>query len=174
MAQMPQKVIDFFKATLGEERWDQVKDNTEALTKALEAAGVEYKSLQDVESGEATTEKPGETKAKETKAEEVPAAVTDAFAQAKKDFEALQAKVEPLLGLPKAIEELTAKVTDLAKSDAEKIKALAQEETPRSALWRASTAEETKVSQKEAKKLGEGPKVPEVVQEMAARAAGGA
>jgi len=175
MAQLPEKVVNFFKEALGEERWEQVKDNTEALTKALEAAGVEYKLEEEVDP---TQEKPVKGKDGEPAVKvdvELPDAVTVAFAQASKDFEALEAKVEPLLGIPKAIEELTAKVEDLAKSDAEKIKAMAQEETPRVALWRASQADETKLTAEKEKELGEGPTgPPQVVREIADRVASGA
>lgn len=166
---MPDAVVQMVKDALGEDMYKELKGNTEAITKALEAAGIDFKSLTEEEPPDPEAEK----KEEETKDVTIPAEVEAAFAEAKKDFDALAAKVEPLVGLPKAIEELTAKVEALAKSDAEKIKALAEEETPRAALWRASQAEETKVSEEEADVLGE-PKVSKVVQQIAARIAGGA
>jgi len=105
---------------------------------------------------------------------EIPVEVEAAFADARKDFDALKVEVtEGIAGIAKSVEELTDKVEALDKSDAEKIAALAKDETPRAALWRASQAEETKVDDKKAEELG-GPTVPKVVEEIAARIAGGA
>jgi hypothetical protein len=165
------KTVAHFKKVLGEERYKELEGNTEALSKALEAIGVDFKGL------EPKGEEP--KKAEEPKVAPAPATATDevkpAFAAAQKDFDALGQRVkaseEKLGGIEKALADLTAKVDALAKTDGAKIAQKAKEETPRAALWQASQAEETKVSAEEAKKAG-GPKVPEVVQQIAAKVGG--
>ena len=172
---MPPEVVQMVKDALGEDVFEEVKADSEALTKALEAAGIDFKSLEGLEPKEGK-EKPAETKDEDTdegaaKVEEVNAA----FTKVEADIKGLESKVEALEGLPKAIEELTAKVDDLAKSDAEKIATKLQEETPRSVAYRASQDPETILDTKKEKEL-EGPKdgPPEVVKEIAARVASGA
>jgi len=172
---LPQQVLDFFKEMVGEEDYDKIKGNTEAITKALEEAGIDWKGMVEAEPA-AGEEKPTKTKDEEpaVKVEiEIPEDVKAAFALASKESDALEVKVKALEGLPKAIEELTAKVDDLAKSDAEKIAEKAKDETPKGVLWRASQDSETIVTKEKEQEL-EGPKgPPKAVQQMAERIASG-
>jgi len=173
---MPPEVVQMVKDALGEDVFEEVKADSEALTKALEAAGIDFKSLEGLEPAEGK-EKPAEKKEDEpaVKVEiEIPQDVKAAFELASKEIDALEVRLKALEGLPKTIEELTAKVDDLAKSDAEKIAAKVQDETPKGALWRASQDPSTIVTKEKEKEL-EGPKgPPKAVQEMAERIASGA
>lgn len=157
MGQMPEKIVNFFKEALGEERWEQVKGNTEALTKALEAAGVEFKSLEP----KVATETPSApTPTEEAKA---------TLAKIEDDVKALDAgfatKVD---GIEKAIAELTTKVDSLAKTQEEKVKEQIQQETPRLTLFRASQSAETVVDKTKADKLV-GPQLPKAVEQIAGK-----
>lgn len=166
---MSPAVEKLVKDALGEDMYNQVKGDTEGLTKALEKAGVDFKAL------EASEPMKVEEPAVKVVAE-VPADVKAAFAQASKDFTALQTKVEGDIAgikadIKKSIDELTAKVTALAQTDAEKIAQKVKEETPRNVLWRASQDEATKVTKEQENKIT-GPATPKAVQEMAARVGG--
>ena len=166
---MSPEVEKLVKDALGEDIFNQVKGDTEGLTKALEAAGVDFKALEAAE--------PAKVEEPAVKVEiEIPAEVKAAFDQASKDFTALQTKVDGDIAgikadIKKSIDELTAKVTALAKTDAEKIAMKAKEETPRNVLWRASQAEATKVTKEQEGKITP-PATPKAVQEMAARVGG--
>jgi len=172
---MPPEVIQMVKDALGEDVFEEVKADSEALTKALEAAGIDFKGWEGLEPEEGK-ETPAKKKDEEpaVKVEiEIPEDVKAAFALASKEIDALEVRLKALEGLPKAIEELTAKVDDLAKSDAEKIAEKAKDETPKGVLWRASQDPETIVTKEKEKEL-EGPKgPPKAVQEMAERIASG-
>jgi hypothetical protein len=164
---MSPEVEKLVKDALGEDIFNQVKGDTEGLTKALEAAGVDFKAL-----GAAEPVKAKETVATVVNVAEVPADVKAAFAQASKDFTDLQTKVEgDIAGIRKSVDELTAKVTALAATDAEKIAQKAKEETPRNVLWRASQAESTKATKEQESKITP-PGIPPAVQQMAARLGG--
>lgn len=164
---MSPAVEKLVKDALGEDIFNQVKGDTEGLTKALEKAGVDFKAL---EASEPVTPTPAV--ALVVNVAEIPADVKAAFAQASKDFTALQTKVDgDIAGIRKSIDELTAKVTALVATDAEKIATKAKDETPRNVLWRASQDEATKVTKEQEGKITP-PATPKAVQEMAARVGG--
>ncbi len=162
---MSPEVEKLVKDVLGEDIFNQLKGDTEGLTKALEAAGVDFKALETAE--------PVKVEEPAVKIEiEIPADIKAAFAQASKDFVALQTKVEgDIAGIRKSVDELTAKVTALAVTDAEKIAQKAKDETPRNVLWRASQDDGTKVTKEQESKITP-PAIPTAVQQMAARVGG--
>lgn len=163
---MSPAVEKLVKDALGEDIFNQVKGDTEGLTKRLEKAGVDFKALEETKPPEKKEEKKGDDE-KIAKVEEVNAA----FAKVEANIKALESKVESLSGIQKALAELTAKVAVLAETDAKKIEKKIKEEVPRAVQYRASQDEATKVTKEQENKIT-GPATPKAVQEMAARVGG--